>query len=342
MSSTFGHCGPEAGAATQAEKGTKVADARTVAVRAVPGSNRVDLRWIAIAGAIAVALTGLARPSGGGTARWHAPAFSAAWNLKVGFGAEYEATCSYAAESVVDLAIIGEQGRGKRKMYWMEISSRYPGSLRPFVNKALFYRKRNDLVFVRGVTQLPGRPPMDVPDRWLAKWTRGELAAAVGFIEPYTRANFSPTPSAEGHAVGATYPPGFFGLEVGLSEIPEATPLGEKALIVPAGNFRTRLWHMNATSAPWLVDGGPVRVWVASGAGPFGIVKASMQVKGAFALSSAMVLTRVYTNAKDSIVGRPLPSQPDVLWHWIWEHWASGRPGLCLPQVGLPEPGAPG
>jgi len=161
-----------------------VADARTVAVRAVPGSNRVDLRWIAIAGAIAFALTGLARPSGGGTARWRAPAFSAVWNLKVGLGAEYEATCSYAAESVVDLAIIGEQGRGQREMYWMEISSRYPGSLRPFVNKALFYRKRNDVVFVRGVTQLPGRPPMDVPDRWLAKWTRGELAAAVGLSSP--------------------------------------------------------------------------------------------------------------------------------------------------------------
>ncbi len=272
--------------------------------------------------------------------RWRAPAFSKAWDLRVGSGAEYRVSCSYAATCVIDLAVVGEEPRRGGKMYWLEISSRLPGSPEPFVNKALFYREGDSVVFVRAITQLPGRPAMELPRSWLPQWTRGELAAATGFIEPYTTAGFGTAPSPG--TVTSQYVPGFFGPATGLSEIPKAVPVREEWIGVPAGRYRAQLWSMHASAAPWLLAGGSVRVYIAREAGPFGIVKASFGEAGTYALPSAMLLTRVLSGAKDAIVSKPLSARPDVLWGWIWDQWARGRPALCLPQLGLPEPGAPG
>lgn len=280
--------------------------------------------------------------------RLRVPAFSVGWKLVVGSGAEYRATCGSPGASpdptdtgraLLDLAIVGEQRVGKRTGYWLELSSRPDRNRPPFIVKALFFREPGRVVFVRAITQLPGRPPMTLPADWLYPWVRGVTAAAVGFIEPYAR-----NPYSHGGS-WALYPLGFFDVQRGILELPKAKELRQETVTAPAGTFACRRWRMHASVTPWLLQSGRVDVWLAGGAGPFSLVKATMRVKGGIGglrSPSRMLLVRVLTNAPDKIAGKPLRSQPDKLWYWIWEQRAQGKPEPCLPQLGLPTAGAPG
>ncbi len=278
--------------------------------------------------------------------RWRLPPYSTDWNLSVGSGAEYDATCP-GEKTIVDIAIVGKQAVGTQQGYWLEVSSHFPGSQRIFVSDALFYLDGDNVVFVRGVGQVPGLAPMELPEGWLFGWARGSAAVAYGYVIPYSTASWlipeggnnsthvSPVWSYE---EGGAYP-GVFGGFSGEGLPATAKRLGLATVTTPAGTFITRTWRTKGYIGS---RARPVYTWTAKGAGPFGVVKASLQAPRNPAESWGMVLTRVLSNATSRVAAHPLPANPHLLWHKIWKNWRNHKPALCLPQIGTFQGGPPG
>jgi hypothetical protein len=74
----------------------------------------------------------------------------------------------------------------------------------------------------------------------------------------------------------------------------EAEDVGNESVTTPAGTFTTEHYRMKDGSGD---------VWVAKGAGPYGLVK--FQGK-----DTTMLLTKVITDGKDKITGTPQPFNP--------------------------------
>lgn len=280
--------------------------------------------------AAALALTGACVKQK--TVRWKMPAFASVWNLKVGSGAAYEAGCTWGDPSRIEIAIVGEEAVGTQRGYWLEVSSAHPGSSKEFVTKALFYEKDKHVTFVRAVAKVPGHPPMELPDAWMFGWTRGLLALAAGYIEPY-QGEVRPT-SRGVFVLGPGYPPGYFSKLTDLpSELAKAKRLGLQKLATRAGSFAAQHWRFKAASEPWRPDGRPVDIWLAGKAGPFGLVKA--RLRDSSDMKADMVLTRIVSDATDKIAATPERADADKLWQWSLQ--GRDTPSfLCLPQVGLP------
>ncbi len=119
--------------------------------------------------------------------RWHAPPFSRGWVLRVGYAAEYDATCSFGAPSLVRMAVVGRERVGAKPGYWLELSSGPEGSRRSFVLDVLSYSDGPDLVFVRGVAEFAGHPSMRLPA--LSRDTPTWPAARAGFA-PHLKGGF--------------------------------------------------------------------------------------------------------------------------------------------------------
>jgi hypothetical protein len=302
--------------------------------------------WVATFSALMLTLTGLAKPMRKESVRWRLPPYSKDWNLSVGSGAEYDATCP-GERTVVDVAIIGKQAVGTQVGYWLEVSSHFPGSQRIFASDTLFYLERDKIVFVRGVGQVPGLAPMELPTGWLFGWARGSAAVAYGYVSPYSTASWL-TPQGGSNSThvspawawgeGGAYP-GVFGGFSGEGLPATAKELSLATVTTPAGTFTTRTWRTKGGVGS---RARPVYTWTAKGAGPFGVVKASLQAPRNSAESWGMVLTRVLPNATSRMLAQPLPANPDLLWHTIWKSWRDHKPALCLPQIGTFQGGPPG
>lgn len=276
--------------------------------------------------------------------RSHAPAFASQWNLAVGAGAEYSTQCSYGVECLVDLSIVGQENFKSQQAYWMQIVTRHPDSSEQFVNKALFYLDGKNIVFPTAITQLPGQAAVVVPQQWIFTWARGELALASGYIEPYRWGLYSQIAigtSTDGCAVVSDhYQECYFQqLQQIPNGIPGASRVGAESVTTPAGTFNTEHWRFHADAERWRPDPSPIDVWIAKGAGPFGIVRVRMHdaaVKDNPAKLSFMTLERVFSNAQDKISGAPQPADPAELWQWLW----NARKTLlrwCVPSLGLPQ-----
>lgn len=278
--------------------------------------------------------------------RSHAPAFASQWNLAVGSGAEYDTQCSYGVECIVDLSIVGQENFKGQQAYWMEIVTRHPDSNEQFINKALFYINGKNIVFPSAITQLPGHPAVEVPHDWMFTWPRGELALASGYIEPYrwglySTARSSYLDSTDDCAIeSSSYEECYFqALQQLPNGLPGASRVGTESVTTPAGTFNAEHWRFHAESERWRLDPSPIDVWIAKGAGPFGIVRVRMHdsaVKDRPAKLSFMTLNRVFTDAQDKISGEPQPADAPQLWQWLW----NGRRTLltwCVPSLGLPE-----
>ena len=278
--------------------------------------------------------------------RTHAPAFAAQWNLAVGSGAEYDTQCSYGVECLVDLSIVGQENFHGHQAYWMQIATRHPGSAPDdqFINKALFYLDRKNIIFPQAITQLPGHPAVVVPSQWIFTWARGELALASGYIEPYRwglYSNLSVTTGMDSCAViGVKYQECYFQeFEQIPNGIPGASHVGDESITTSAGTFTAEHWRYPAESERWRTDPDPMDVWIAKGAGPFGIVRVRMHDRAVGDQPmkiSYMTLNRVFTDAQDKIAGAPEQAAPADLWQWLYQ----GRRTLltwCVPSLGLPE-----
>lgn len=279
--------------------------------------------------------------------RSHAPAFASQWNLTVGSGAEYDAQCSYGVECIVDLSIVGRKNFEGHEAYWMEIVTRHPDSSEQFVNKALFYLDGKNIVFPTAVTELPGQSAVIVPQQWIFTWARGELALASGYIEPYRWGLYSHIlaphrrdTSDDCAVVTGRYQECYFQeLEQIPNGIPGASRVGTESIITPAGTFNTEHWRFRASEERWRPDPSPIDVWIAKGAGAFGIVRVGMHdpaAKDNPAKLSFMTLSRVVSDSQDKISGEPQPADPAQLWLSLYQD----RKTLlrwCVPSLGLPE-----
>lgn len=297
------------------------------------------------------------------------PRFASAWNLTVGSGAEYRVHCRFAYSCFLTISVIGKTQVKGNPAYWIEISSRREGASVGLVSKLLLSLrrkkgKRSRAAFLRGVAQVPGRPPMILPDSWLQPWAHGFFQTAVGYLPPpidgvstilripYGRAS---TGRVWRWAVpGRTY---YYDYFYSLApnwwrHPPGVSRAGSEIVKTPAGTFAATRWKYKGKRGD---------VWIAKGAGPFGVVRAEgptisysvnamAEVEGLLvpeayfraakkdpnAPWSAMVLTRVMTDAKDQITGAPAsPTDATKLWHWLWEERKQLLP-VCLPQLGLP------
>ncbi len=305
-----------------------------------------SITQIAAAGAVALALASAAGCVKEKGVRWRVPAYSTDWRLSVGSGAEYDATCP-GEKTIVDIAIVGKQAVGTQQGYWLEVSSHFPGSHRVFVSDTLFYLEGTDIVFVRGIVQVPGIPAMELPQGWLYGWAHGNAAVAYGYVSPYSTAsilipqienNSTHVGRESDYSMGGAYP-GVFG-GVAATDLPTtAKELSLATVATPAGTFITRTWRTKGYIGS---QARPVYTWTAKGAGPFGVVKASLQAPRNPAESWGMVLTRVLSNATSRMPTQPLPANPHLLWHTIWKSWRDHKPALCMPQIGTFQGGPPG
>ncbi len=291
---------------------------------------RFGLRLTAVAGVLLAFLAASAEPAQKAVAIWwRAPSFASGWGLTVGSGAEYRASCSWGKPTSLGLAIVGEEKIGRREGWWLEAWARTPGQRNGFATKSLFYLAGDRAVFVRGVVKLPGHRPAELPRSWLFTWSRGELALASGFIEPYMSLSLSFPKQSMLQAVPVSEFP---------AELPRASKTRLQTVNTPAGRFISQGWRFGSVSEPWRLDGRPINVWLSRGAGPFGLVGARM--RDSSAAWCDLLLVRILNTAKDTIGDRAahIPS-------WRLTDWVSQKAGplahACLPQLGLPSlPGA--
>lgn len=303
---------------------------------------RVRLRLSVIgtlAGTLFVPLAPLAVRANQKSVSWPAPAFASQWKLAAGSGSDYSATCHWSDESTVRLAIVGREQAANHEAYWLEISSHRPTLQDSFIMKTLFYPQGRKVVFTRTVVQLPGHPPVELPQDWMFEWTRGALALAAGYIEPYGPG--APVSESQKEAAGfvfpAEYPLGYFrALTIYPSELPKARRAGAEIVRTPGGIFASERWRFGAPGEPWRPFARPIEVWISEGAGPFALVEAKMRDR--YGGEADLNLIRVVANAQDQIAGRPEPVPVDKLWTWMWEQ-RHGVLSVCFPQVGLPPPG---
>ncbi len=308
----------------------------------------VSVAWCTVAVVLTLAAASLAARAQG-TVRRNAPPFWHAWELSVGFGAEYSVKTKtppkhWLTDCEFRLAIVGARIIAGREWYWLEASGHLPGKKESLVNKVLFTVDTGRAAFSRGVALVPGHPPMALPQEWLWSWAQGDLQAASGYIHTprgKTTGVWYNGPWSDpdnwwgvGSVGGRGYFSGLRMANVQYLEMPRADDLGPAVVTTPAGTFHCEHWSFRH-------HGGDV--WVSPGAGPFGIVKAASRDvtvgpagNRISASLTTMVLTREVTKAEDAIAGKPLTPDPGNLWHWIWEQ----RYALVVtvPYLGLPEP----
>lgn len=289
-----------------------------------PGKSRLKRRMLASALPLVLgALAGCIKQKG---VSWRAPAFAPSWNLRVGSGAEYRATCHWGSPTVVEIAVVGEEQIAGRKAYQLEISTRQTGSPAEVVLKSLFYRNQRQVVFLRGVLRLPGRPAAELPDSWLFTWTRGELALVSGYIDPYKAPVYLCQDGVSTCSENLTILP---------ADLPPSRSVGKEVLGTPAGPFTSQLWRFRDSSTEWRPEGRPINVWIASDAGPFGVVEA--RLRDPYNYNADLTLTRVFTDVRDRIAGTPLRVQRNELRDWVLQP-KDPLLHVCFPQVGLPAP----
>lgn len=295
--------------------------------------------WLLLCGGLIGAVSSLSDCSteAADSFRDRIPGFASQWNLTVGSGAEYQANCFRRPACVVDLSIVGQETVKGKAAYWMEVSSGFSNSSSRFLNKALFYIDGNKLFIPTAVTELPGHPPMTVPNEWIMTWTRGEFALAAGYIEPYSEGEWGSAPPLKNTDYGS-FMSGY------ANGLPQAKEIGTETITTPAGTFLCQHWQFKAVSEQWHPNPNPTDVWLSKGAGPFGIVEARTSDKvpaGLFsvaqdqALPVEIVLTRILSNVQDQISQNPAKSQVGTLFYWLWEQ-KGDLLQVCVPQLGLP------
>jgi hypothetical protein len=267
---------------------------------------------------------------------------------------------------ILTIAIVGKERVRQHEAYWLEVYSHPEGGPVVLVNKVLFFvdargKRRPKVEFVRGIAQLTGHPPMVLPNDWLQRWARGDFQAAIGYfqvpIDGVTYLSQVPYGKNNHYPIGPGCCGGYFYVldMVNIDRFPpRIIDRGTEQVSVPAGGF---------TSQHWTYQRDRGDVWIAKGAGPFGVVKAGgptvahatekmAEGSGPFAVPkslyeerrrhpsapvSSMTLVRVFNNAHDIIDQRP--GRPDAprLWLWLWEARKSLLPEMCLPDLGLPR-----
>ena len=176
------------------------------------------------------------------------------WKPIVGSGAAYEMQSQNGMKSTMEFAIVGKDSVGGKDAAWMEMTMSNPRMGGEMVIKELVQFDASQMQTSRVIMQMPGRPPMEMPDSMTQ----------------------------------ARKPTQFTDLRSNTDDV------GSESVTTPAGTFTCDHYRMKDGSGD---------AWVSDKVTPFGLVK--YQGK-----TDSMVLTKLVTDAKDKIVGTPVPFDP--------------------------------
>jgi hypothetical protein len=219
--------------------------------------------------------------------RMRAPSYAGFWTLTRGSGAVYQVEVRGRLQKrTFELVVLGEQPVEGRIGHWVEVHSRIQGESQGMIGKALLCldSKRRRIVVTRLIIQWPLAVPMDLSDHM-----GGFAEDFVGVISGYRDVYLPPSGQ---EAQFAHIPALTIDTEARLhAEVPNVKDLGPESVTTPAGTYRCE--HLRFA-------GKAGEVWLSKAAAPFGLVK--VDTNGAI-----MILTRVFTGAKDRIEATPQP-----------------------------------
>jgi hypothetical protein len=176
------------------------------------------------------------------------------WNPVAGSGAAYEMQNTNGMKSAMEFDIVGKDSVGGKDAAWMEMTMSNPRMGGDMVIKELVLFDTSGMQTSRVIMQMPGRPPMEMPDSMTQ----------------------------------ARKPTQFTDLRNNTDDV------GSESVTTPAGTFTCEHYRMKDGSGD---------AWVSDKVTPFGLVK--YQGK-----TDTMVLTKLVADAKDKIVGTPVPFDP--------------------------------
>lgn len=101
--------------------------------------------------------------------RMRTPSLTGVWNPQVGSGAYYETQEKDGTKRTMGMAIVGKESADGKEGYWLEVWFSRSSNNGETVMKWLFVRDGDVLTLEHAVMQMPGRPPMEVPDMMLQR-----------------------------------------------------------------------------------------------------------------------------------------------------------------------------
>lgn len=101
--------------------------------------------------------------------RMRMPSAAGVWNPVVGVGATYEMQSSDGTKRNLDMAIVGKETVDGGDAYWFEMSLPGRNGQGEIVIKDLLSRDGDVLTLKRVVMQMPGQPPMLMPDMMIQR-----------------------------------------------------------------------------------------------------------------------------------------------------------------------------
>jgi len=111
--------------------------------------------------------------------RMRAPSLSGVWNPEVGAGAFYETQEKDGTKRTMEMAIVGKESVGGKDGVWFEVSFTPPNGKGEMVMKSLFVQDGDMLTLEREVMQMPGRPPMEMPEMMLQQMKAAPQTADI-------------------------------------------------------------------------------------------------------------------------------------------------------------------
>lgn len=111
--------------------------------------------------------------------RMRAPSLTGVWNPQVGSGASYETQEKDGTKRTMEMAVVGKESAGGKDGYWLELSFSRSNGSGETVMKWLFVRDGDELTLEHAIMQMPGRPPMEVPDMMLQRMSSQPQTADI-------------------------------------------------------------------------------------------------------------------------------------------------------------------
>jgi hypothetical protein len=96
--------------------------------------------------------------------RSQAPSWRGVWNPVVGAGGTYEVTKKDGTKTTMEMGIVGKESVNGKDGYWFEITIA-DTSMGTMIFKNLTVRDDQNMVTSKTIMQLPGKPPMEMPER---------------------------------------------------------------------------------------------------------------------------------------------------------------------------------
>jgi hypothetical protein len=95
------------------------------------------------------------------------PQVSGVWNPVVGQGAAYEVTTQEGKKTQDEITVVGKESVDGKDGYWLEMAVTDPDRGGQMVMKFLLALDGGETRRVKAIMQMPGRPPMELPEQMM-------------------------------------------------------------------------------------------------------------------------------------------------------------------------------